>query len=175
MENTRRKILQAAIASGSVVTHKSVSAFSPNRCVTPSGFHSFALNPAVSNAPRAVECHTRTVEFWQQLSVDTAMPLYDRTISDFMGGTSQYGTLTVRQALNLSVPASRMGELGVLQHVLAMVLNTNTTPVANMDQQFFRRVWQDYTINGQYQAVAGIWWDSDKIIQWLRALMYPTP
>jgi len=98
-----------------------------------------------------------------------------------LGNTSSaYNAMLVKDVLLAPLPTSgtvqTTGELGTLQHLIALALNLNAgliTAGAGFDLAYLQTIWTNYKFNGNRYKKPGsqIDWGDTEIIAWARLLL----
>jgi hypothetical protein len=161
------------------VTARSVAAaVGSNGCVIASSFVS--ASTFASRSPGSVaQCSIYNVEYWKNFSANGQLKLNPK-IGDYLGHVgSSYDTKTIAEVLAEGGSTAVLnGQLGVLQHLLAMALASDFYGIGSangFNKAYLQGVWANYITHGTYSLPAsGILWNESQIITWLRMLMYPT-
>lgn len=188
---SRRALLRAGASSAPVLlTLASRPVAAADSCIVASSFVSVATFRSRNPATTSLQCSTRTAEDWSRLAQlpesgttvakgDVRPQVLSQTVSQLLGPTtSSYNGMPLWQVLqNGSSGIVAAGELGVVQHLIAMALNVmgGFAASGNVSVAYLQSVWSNYKSNlGYYRLPAsGIDWDSTKVIAWLRLLMNP--
>ena len=173
----RRALLRAGAGAAPVLlTLASNPVAAANNCVVASSFVSVATfksrNPTVSS----VNCATRTVEDWRNACMSNPTLGWAQPLVSVTCGTtsSSYNSKTLRQVLCDAAGVSASGELGVLQHLIALNLSVSQgfmrMSAGNVSPAYLRGIWVNYKANGNQYVVpaSGITWSSAQLISWLR-------
>lgn len=184
----RRALLRAGVASTPVLmTLASQPVAAATTCTVASSFVSGATF-ASRNPGATTRCASTDCETWRNKAItDTTVKtdLMNTKVSSALGTTgSQYNASSLYTVLTTGTAISQTGELGVLQHLIALYLNiyTNTannplsgSPKANFiaSTAYVAEVWQNFKANGdQYKLTgSGIAWDASKVVAWVRKLI----
>lgn len=188
----RRALLRAGASSAPVLlTLASRPVAAADSCIVASSFVSVATFRSRNPATTSLTCSTRTAEDWVKVATlpdgtttrstgDVRPAVMSQTVGQLLGSTtSRYnGEPVWKVMMNGSAGIVQTGELGVLQHLIAMTLNVMggfAAAPGNLSVAYLQGVWSNYTSNlGYYRLKAsGIDWDSTKVIAWLRLLMNP--
>jgi hypothetical protein len=184
---SRRALLRAGVGASPVLlalASRPVSA--ANSCTVASSFVSVATFRSRNPTSTSLQCSTRTPQDWYTEACLPAVgipsrPAYlDVTVSSLLGATtSQYNGSTLWSVLK-NDPAGIVttGQLGALQHLVAMALNLqkgHATDTGSINILYLQGVWQNYVSNGGRYVLpaSNIDWDTPKLVSWLRMLMYP--
>lgn len=188
----RRALLRAGASSAPVLlTLASRPVAAADSCIVASSFVSVATFRSRNPATTSLTCSSRTAEDWSKLSTlpdsttartagDARPAVLSQTVGQLLGNTTSiYNNLPLWKVLmNDSAGIVQTGELGVVQHLIAMTLNVMggfAAAPGNVSVAYLQTVWSNYKSNlGYYRLKAsGIDWDSAKVIAWLRLLMNP--
>ncbi len=188
----RRALLRAGASSAPVLlTLASRPVSAADSCIVASSFVSVATFRSRNPATTSLTCSTRTAEDWSKLAMlpdgtttrttgDVRPAVLSQTVGQLLGATTSiYNGLPLWKVLmNNSAGIVQTGELGVVQHLIAMTLNVMggfAAAPGNVSVGYLQTVWINYKSNfGYYRLKAsGIDWDSAKVIAWLRLLMNP--
>jgi hypothetical protein len=184
---SRRSLLRAGVGVAPVLltlTSRPVAA--ANSCVVASSFVSVATFRSRNPTTTSVQCATRTCEDWYR---DACLPstgtpsrpaFLDSTVASLLGSTTSGHNGSTLWAVLKNDPYGIVtaGQLGVLQHLIALTLNVQkgyTPSPGNLSVLYLQSVWQNYVANGGRYVLpaSGVNWDSTQLISWLRMLMYP--
>jgi hypothetical protein len=187
---SRRALLRAGAGASPILltlTSGPVAAngLGVNGCVLASSFVSVATFKSRNPTTTTLNCAAQKVEYWvtqAQLPPPNPLPVpptgLDVTVATLLGGAgSTYDTQTVRSVLLAQGGAvATVGELGTLQHLLAMALNLNSgnmTAGGGFDLTYIQTIWSNYKSNGNRYKVpaSGIDWGDAEIIPWARLLL----
>ena len=184
---SRRALLRAGAGASPVLltlASSSVSAngLATNTCTVASSFVSVATFKSRNPAATTLVCASRNADYWRTLAASSpATPSLNVTVSTLLGSTgSTYNSLLVKDVLLAPLPTTgtvqTTGELGTLQHLLALALNLNEgyiTPGAGFDLGYVQTIWSNYKFNGNRYKKPGssIDWDDAEIIAWARLLL----
>lgn len=169
-----------SLASGPV----SAAGMLGGQCVVASSFVSVATFKSRNPSVTTVQCSTQNADFWRTEAGKPSPPAaLNATVSTLLGNTgSSYNSQTLKAVMLAPLPTSgtvqTTGELGTLQHLIAMVLNLNAGYVASpgaVNVAYLQALWINYKSNGnRYKLPASnIDWGDADIIAWLRFMMYP--
>ncbi len=181
----RRALLRAgAGASPVLLTLASNPVAAANSCVVASSFVSVATFKSRNPTVTSINCATRTAEDWRNACMGNpqlacAQPL----VSAAFGATSSsYSARTLRQVLCDPAGILVGGELGVLQHLIALNLSITQgfmrMSSGNIGPAYLGSIWRNYKNNGnQYRLPSStVSWSSTQLISWLRyQLNYSAP
>lgn len=181
----RRALLRAgAGASPVLLTLASNPVAAANSCVVASSFVSVATFKSRNPTVTSVNCATRTAEDWRNACMgNTQLACAKPLVSATFGATpSSYSNKTLSQVLCDSAGISTSGELGVLQHLIALNLSVSQgfmrMSAGNVSPAYLGTIWRNYKNNGnQYKLPSStITWSSSQLISWLRyQLNYSMP
>jgi hypothetical protein len=193
----RRTLLRAGAAATPVIAtlYSRPVAAAGMGCTLASAFVSLATfasrNPGAAtmqcSAMSATDWHARAQALasvapaerpeWARLTVAAYL---GRASSAFSGLDSMLvESYQVWQVMGLGPQVATSGELGVLQHVLAMCLSIDFGGASvrvggGMNTPYLKEVWQNYKANGRYRmAASNLNWTEAELIGWLRMLQYP--
>jgi hypothetical protein len=81
----------------------------------------------------------------------------------------QFGEMTLLDVLGNGGNDGGYGALG--RHIAAALLNaaSGKTPVLNVPAVL--TIWNDYVATGRYEPTAGVYWDEEKIVTYLKSTM----
>lgn len=183
---SRRALLRAGagaspvlltLASGPVAAN----AFANGTCTLASSFVSVATFKSRNPTATTLKCSLQNADYWRVLAVSTpATPALNVTVATLLGNTSStFNTTLVKDVLLAPVatgPVQTTGELGTLQHLIALALNLNAgfiTPGAGFDLAYVQTIWTNYKFNGNRYKKPGsqIDWGDTEIIAWSRLLL----
>ena len=109
-----------------------------------------------------------------------ATPVLNVTVATLLSNTtSTYNGMLVKDVMLAPLPTSgtvqTTGELGTLQHLLALALNLNAgfiTAGAGFDLAYIQSIWSNYKFNGNRYKKPGseIDWGDTELIAWARLL-----
>ncbi|MBI5720165.1 MAG: hypothetical protein HZC37_21025 [Burkholderiales bacterium] len=181
----RRALLRAgAGATPVLLTLASSPVSAANSCVVASSFVSVATFKSRNPTVTTVNCATRTTEDWRNACMsNTQLTCAKPLVSSTFGSTSSsYNSKTLRQVLCDPAGISSSGELGVLQHLIALNLSVTQgfmrMSAGNVSPAYLGAVWCNYKNNGnQYRLPSStVVWSSTQLISWLRyQLNYSMP
>lgn len=185
---SRRALLRAGagvspvlltLASGPVAANP----FANNgTCTLASSFVSVATFKSRNPNATSLKCSTENADYWRSLAVSApATPALNVTVATLLGNTSSaYSAMLVKDVLLAPLPTSgpvqTTGELGTLQHLIALALNLNAgfiTAGAGFDLAYLQTLWTNYKFNGNRYKKPGsqIDWGDTEIIAWARLLL----
>ena len=89
--------------------------------------------------------------------------------------------MTLKDVMLAPLPTSgsvqTVGEIGTLQHLIAMALNltANVAAPGNVNLPYLQGIWINYKSNGNRYILtaSNINWGDTELIAWLRYMMYP--
>jgi hypothetical protein len=182
----RRALLRGGAGAAPVLLTLASSPVSASTsCVVASSFVSVATFKSRNPTATTVSCASRTVEDWRRAcfaSPDMACVQPLVSASCFGGTSSTYNTKMLKDVLCDPSGVSYSGELGVLQHLIALNLSVTqgymSAPAGNIGPAYLGAVWSNYKANGgRYKLPgSGINWGSSQLISWLRyQLNYSMP
>ena len=182
----RRSLLRGGAAGAPVLLSFATNPVAAaNSCVVASSFVSVATFKSRNPTTTAINCATRTVSDWRNACIaDPQMACAKPQVKDTFGDqkSSSYNKKTLREVLCDSSGMPSGGELGVLQHLIALRLCLTQgfmrLPQGNVSPAYLNGIWDNYWKNGKrYRLTAsGIDWSSDQLVSWLRyQLNYPMP
>lgn len=169
-----------SLASGPV----SATTVFGGQCVVASSFVSVATFRSRNPGVTTVQCSTQNADYWRAQAGTLAPPAsLNVTVASLLGNTSSsFNGQTLKDVLLAPIPTSgtvqTTGELGTLQHLVAMALNLNAGHVimpGGVNVPYLQTVWGNYKGNGnRYKlSASNIDWGDTEIIAWLRFMMYP--
>ena len=185
---SRRALLRAGagaspvlltLASGPVAANP----FANNgTCTLASSFVSVATFKSRNPNTTSLKCSSQTADDWRTLATTApATPSLNVTVATLLGNTtSTYNGMLVKDVLLAPLPTSgsvqTTGELGTLQHLLALALSLNAgyiTAGAGFDLPYIQTIWSNYKFNGNRYKKPGsdIDWGDTEIIAWARLLL----
>jgi len=185
---SRRALLRAGagaspvlltLASGPVAANP----FANNgTCTLASSFVSVATFKSRNPTATTLKCSAQNADYWRNLAVSApATPALNVTVATLLGNTSSaYNAMLVKDVLLAPLPTSgtvqTTGELGTLQHLIALALNLNAgfiTAGAGFDLAYLQTLWTNYKFNGNRYKKPGsqIDWGDTEIIAWARLLL----
>lgn len=151
-------------------------------CTVASSFVSVATfqsrNPLVHG--NGAQCSSGNVQTWRDFSllpVGTRPASLNVTVASYLGSTSStFSAVPLWNVLAQGAGVSTTGELGVLQHILALALSIQNGYVANsgsVSVAYLQSVWVNFKSNGdRYKLPASnIDWGPAELITWLRVLL----
>lgn len=185
---SRRALLRAGagaspvlltLASGPVAANP----FANNgTCTLASSFVSVATFKSRNPNATSLKCSSQNADYWRELAASApATPALNVTVSALLGNTtSAFNGMLVKDVLLAPLPTSgtvqTTGQLGTLQHLIALALNLNAgyiTPGAGFDLAYLQTLWSNYKFNGDRYKKPGsqIDWGDTEIIAWARLLL----
>ena len=182
----RRALLRGGAGVAPVVlTLASSPVSATTSCVVASSFVSVATFKSRNPTVRTMNCAGRTVEDWRQAcywnpTMACVQPLVSSSV--FSGTSSTYNTKKLKDVLCDPLGVLSSGELGVLQHLIALNLCVTqgymSASAGNVSSAYLGSVWTNYKSNGGRYKVpsSGIDWSSSQLVSWLRyQLNYALP
>lgn len=184
---SRRRLLRVSAGASPVLLTLASNPVAASRgpaCTVASSFVSVATFKSRNPSVTSIRCSSQTADYWRQQAAVHPLPAaLNVTVSALLGSTtSSYNTHLVKDVMLAPLPTSgnvqTTGELGTLQHLIALALNLNAgfiTTAGVFNITYIRGIWANYKSNGnRYRLPAsGIDWGDTEIIAWLRFLMYP--
>lgn len=171
---SRRFLLSVGPAVVASFTSRPVMSSTGADCRSASSFASMNPNIATSREPNGrLQCSAYNVEYWRK-QLEFSPPWAILPVSGLLSVTgSSFDAKTVREVLEQ--PIAMSGQLGVLQHVLAMLLalTYHNVGLGAFNPTYLSKVWSSYAVTGTYSPAPGSQWTDVQIVQWLRYLMYP--
>lgn len=186
---SRRKLLRAGAGASPILLTLGSGPVAANpfanngTCTLASSFISVATfqsrNPGVNN----LKCSQQNADYWRAQAVPVVppavppVPALAVTVAALLGTTSStYNTSTLNDVFLGSVGVQTAGELGTLQHLIALALNLNAgflTTVPGFDLPYLQSIWLSYKANGNRYKKPGseIDWGDAEIIAWARLLL----
>jgi hypothetical protein len=185
---SRRALLRAGagaspvlltLASGPVAANP----FANNgTCTLASSFVSVATFKSRNPNATTLRCSSQNADFWRELAATApTTPALNVSVATLLGNTSStYNAMLVKDVLLAPLPTSgsvqTTGELGTLQHLIALALNLNAGYIvagAGFDLGYLQSLWSNYKFNGNRYKTAGsqIDWGDAEIIAWARLLL----
>ena len=185
---SRRALLRAGagaspvlltLASGPVAANP----FANNgTCTLASSFVSVATFKSRNPNATSLSCASQNADYWRNLAgTAPATPSLNVTVATLLGNTtSTHNSMIVKDVMLAPLPTSgtvqTTGELGTLQHLLALALNLNAgfiTAGAGFDMAYIQTIWSNYKFNGnRYQKPgSNIDWGDTELIAWARLLL----
>ena len=173
----RRALLRAgAGATPVLLTLASNPVAAANSCVVASSFVSVATFKSRNPTTTVINCTSLTCEQWRARCDWAPMPsCLSPKVSSCLGGTgSTYDNYKVQQVFKAGSAIATTGELGVLQHILALHLCVTqgfmSASAGNVSPAYLAAMWQNYRSHGGLYVLptSAISWDSAKLINWLR-------
>lgn len=179
--DVRRRFLKAGVAASPVAF---AIATRPARatdhlCRQPSAFGSMhASGPGKQYA----SCTGRTPGYWKQEQHFSAWPApYCPVTRTGLGATaatlfhqagfhgSQFTGMTLLDVLGEN--GNSGGYTALARHIVAALLNaaSGKTPVLSVIAVL--TIWNDFVATGRYEPTAGVYWDADKIVAYLKSTM----
>lgn len=183
----RRKLLRAGASAAPVLlTLASGPVSATNSCVVASSFVSVTTFKSRNPTKTTVQCTTRNCEDWYAQSCLPSSGTPSRptcmnvSVNTLLGTTtSNYKSWLLYDVMkNGSSGITTSGELGVLQHLIALCLNVTqgfAPSPGSISQTYLQGIWTNYKANSNTYVLSGsgISWDSSQLITWLRVQMYP--
>jgi hypothetical protein len=193
----RRTLLRAGAAATPVIAtlYSRPVAAAGMGCTVASAFVSLATFASRNPGAATMQCSTLSATDWHARAQAVAgLAAADRpewarlTVSAYMGRASSafsgldsllVESYQVWQVMGLGGQVATSGELGVLQHILAMCLSIDYGGAAvrvggGVNTPYLKDVWQNYKSNGRYRlAASNLNWSEGELIGWLRMLQYP--
>ena len=193
----RRTLLRAGAAATPVIAtlYSRPVAAAGMGCTVASAFVSLATFASRNPGAATMQCSTLSATDWHARAQAVAglaaaeRPEWARqTVSAYMGrASSSFSGLDsmlvesyqVWQVMGLGPQVSTTGELGVLQHLMALCLSIDHGGSAvriggGVNTPYLKDVWQNYKTNGRYRLPASnLNWSEVELIGWLRMLQYP--
>lgn len=193
----RRTLLRAGAAATPIIAtlYSRPVAAAGMSCTVASSFVSVATFASRNPGATTMRCSSLSATDWHTTAKSVGAggakerPAWaSLTISGYMGRASSpfsgldslsVDSYQVWQVMGLGSQVSTAGELGVLQHILAMCLSIDFGGAAvnvggGVNTPYLKQVWQNYKSNGRYKLAAGsIDWSDGELISWLRMLQYP--
>lgn len=178
---SRRKLLKAGAAASPlafVIATRPARA-TGNLCQAPSAFGSMHASGPGKEHPT---CIGRTPGYWKQKQHFDAWPSpyfpVDRpppaslVASQFHGvgfSGSQFNGRTLLDVLGEGGDAG--GYVALARHIAAALLNaaSGKTPVLTVAAVL--QIWNDYVARGYYEPTAGVKWDAEQIVTYLKSTM----
>ncbi len=185
---SRRALLRASagaspvlltLASGPVAANP----FANNgTCTLASSFVSVATFKSRNPTATTLQCASQNADYWRdQAGATRTTPSLNVTVATLLGSTtSTYNSMRVKDVLLAPLPTSgtvqTTGELGTLQHLIAIALNLNAnfmTAGAGFDLAYVQTIWTNYKFNGNRYKKPGsdIDWGDTELIAWARLLL----
>jgi len=179
--DVRRRLLKAGAAASplafAVATRPARA--TDHLCRQPSAFGSMhASGPGREYA----SCTGRTPGYWkqQQHFVDWPAPYVPVTTTGIATTTatlfhqagfhgSQLSGLTLLDALGEQGNAGGYGALA--RHIVAALLNAASGKTPVLSVMAVHTIWNDFVATGRYEPTAGVHWDAEKIVVYLKSTM----
>ena len=169
----RRKLLRGSAGAAPVLlTLASNPVSAAGGCVVASSWVSGATFKSRNPGVTTVSCGARTVQGWSSFAAtNPTLACITQLISaSAFGGTAcTYNTRSVGWVL--AQPVATSGELGVLQHLVALNLcltqNSMRGTPNGLSSSYLASVWTNYKGTGGYR-VPGIRWTEAQLVTWLR-------
>jgi hypothetical protein len=181
----RRALLRAGAGAAPVLlTLVSNPVAAADSCVVASSFVSVATFKSRNPTATVISCTSLKCEDWRARCDLSPMPTcLTPNVSTLLGATgSTYDGTPVYQVMKLGSAIATSGEIGVLQHILALHMCLTggfmRTSAGNLSPAYLASMWQNFRSNGGQYLLSGssISWDSTKLISWLRyQLAYSVP
>jgi len=193
----RRTLLRAGAAATPIIAtlYSRPVAAAGRSCTVASAFVSLATFASRNAGSATMVCSSLSATDWHaRAQAAAAKPAAERPewarqrVSAYMGRASStlpgldsmlVESYEVWQVMGLGPQVATSGELGVLQHILAMCLSIdyggNAVRVGDgLNTPYMKDVWQNYKSNGRYRlAASNMNWSEAELITWLRMLQYP--
>jgi hypothetical protein len=182
----RRALLRAGAGASPVLLSLASSPVLASRptCTVASSFVSVATFKSRNPHVTSIQCSTQTADYWRhQAAVVPTPAALTVTVASLLGSSSStFNAQLVKDVMLAPLPTTgtvqTTGELGTLQHLLALALNINAgfiTAGGVFNLSYVQGIWSNYKTNGnRYKLPASnIDWGDSEIIAWLRFLMYP--
>lgn len=193
----RRTLLRAGAAATPIIAtlYSRPVAAAGMSCTVASSFVSIATFASRNPGATTMQCSRLSATDWHASAKSVGAggakerPAWaSLTVSNYMGRASSplpgMDSLTVDayqvwQVMGLGSQVATSGELGVLQHILAMCLSIDYGGAAvnvggGVNTPYLKQVWQNYKSNGRYRLTASnLDWSEGELISWLRMLQYP--
>jgi len=168
----RRRFTQAgAAASGVLLTlHSHPAMATGSACRSASGFHSGGVR---SRSTEVATCIGRTPGYWKNHPDEWPKIGCDKTklyCAIFLySGRINVGYSQKKQ-LEILTPQGFDGS-GIGRHIMAAYLNnlSGKSPYPTLDQ--LNKIWTEWRDYGYYTVTAGVKWDADKIVTYLKSTM----
>ena len=193
----RRTLLRAGAAATPIIAtiYSRPVAAAGMSCTVASSFVSVATFASRNPGASTIQCSTLSAKDWHSRAKALAgnsrqeRPEWAiHTVSSYMGRASSafsgldsllVESYQVWQVMGLGSQVATSGELGVLQHILAMCLSIDYGGAAvnvggGVNAPSLKQVWLNYKSNGRYKlAASNLDWSEGELISWLRMLQYP--
>lgn len=151
-------------------------------CTLASSFVSVATFKSRNPTATTLDCASQNADYWRDLAGSApATPSLNVTVATLLGNTiSSFNGMLVKDVLLAPLPTSgtvqTTGELGTLQHLIALALNLNAgfiTAGAGFDLAYVQTIWTNYKFNGNRYKKPGsdIDWGDTELIAWARLLL----
>ena len=151
-------------------------------CTLASSFVSIATFKSRNPTATTLKCSSQNADYWRDLAgSNPTTPALNVTVATLLGNTSStYNAMLVKDVLLAPLPTSgpvqTTGELGTLQHLIALALNLNAGFIiagAGFDLAYVQTIWTNYKFNGNRYKKPGsqIDWGDTEIIAWSRLLL----
>ena len=127
-------------------------------------------------------CTGRTPGYWKQDQHFSSWPApYFPVTLPGVGGTtatlfhqvgfqgSQFSGLTLLDVLGENGNAGGFGALG--RHIVAALLNAASGKTPVLSVMAVLTIWNDFVTTGRYEPTAGVYWDAEKIVAYLKSTM----
>jgi hypothetical protein len=177
---TRRRLLQGGAAAGPTlyaIATRPARATNFGLCQSPSAFGSLHASGRGEETPT---CTGRTPGYWKQRQHFGAWPspYYPTTVPDehlatgfhavgFAGG--MFGDDTLLDVLQTG--GNEGGYVALARHIAAALLNaaSGKTPVLSVADVL--NIWNEYVAHGCYEPTAGVRWEAEEIVVYLKTTM----
>jgi len=193
----RRSLLRAGAAATPIIAtlYSRPVAAAGMSCTVASSFVSVATFASRNPGAATMQCSSLSASDWYLRAKEVsglapaARPAWatqrvktylGRATSTFSGVSSKSpDQYQVWEVMGLGGQVATAGELGVVQHVLAMCLSIDNggaavTAGGGVNTPYLKQVWQNYKSNGRYKLPASnLDWSEGELIGWLRMLQYP--
>jgi hypothetical protein len=193
----RRTLLRAGAAATPIIAtlYSRPVAAAGMSCTVASSFVSVATFASRNPGATTMQCTTLSASDWHlNAKALSGVAPADRpawanlTVSGYLGRASSafsgLDSMTnesyqIWQVMGLGAQVATTGELGVVQHILAMCLSIDYGGAAvaaggGVNTPYLKQVWQNYKSNGRYKLPASnLDWSEGELIGWLRMLQYP--
>jgi hypothetical protein len=185
---SRRALLRAGAGASPVLLTLASAPVAANpfanngTCTLASSFVSVATFKSRNPTATSLSCASRNADHWRNLATTApTTPALNVSVATLLGSTtSSFNSMLVKDVLLAPLPTTgsvqTVGELGTVQHLIAMALNLNAgfmTAGAGFDLGYVQSVWSNYKSNGNRYKKPGsqIDWGDAEIIAWARMLL----
>ena len=175
----RRTVLKRGVAAAPIafaVTTRPARAGGLFACQAPSAFGS--MN---ASGPRAegMSCTGRTPGYWKQPQhfSEWSAPYRPQSTpghgdATLFGAAGFQGPLHDKTLLEVLELGGNEGGYGALaRHIVAALLNAQSGKTPVLSVQAVRDIWNSYVDLGHYEATAGVYWDAETIVEYLKTTM----